>query len=79
MLETIATYAFKTTDYPLILSFENHCNPKQQAKIAKYCEEYFGDMMLQVKILKKDIDNCVIFRYIAIESKRCLAQSFFQS
>ena len=50
VLETIATYAFKTTDYPLILSFENHCNPKQQAKIAKYCEEYFGDMMLQVYV-----------------------------
>jgi phosphatidylinositol phospholipase C beta len=48
VLETIATYAFKTSDYPLILSFENHCNPKQQAKIAKYCEEYFGDLMLQV-------------------------------
>lgn len=30
----------------MVLSFENHCNPKQQAKIAQYCREYFGDMML---------------------------------
>jgi hypothetical protein len=30
VLQTIAAYAFKTSDYPLILSFENHCNPKQQ-------------------------------------------------
>ena len=54
VLQVISVYAFKASNYPLILSFENHCNPKQQAKIAKYCEEYFGDMMLQVqfKILK---------------------------
>lgn len=50
VLQVISVYAFKASDYPLILSFENHCNPKQQAKIAKYCEEFFGDMMLQVNI-----------------------------
>jgi Phosphatidylinositol-specific phospholipase C, X domain len=33
VLQTIAVYAFKTTDYPLILSFENHCNPKQQVLV----------------------------------------------
>ena len=30
VIQAIAEYAFKTSDYPLILSFENHCNPKQQ-------------------------------------------------
>lgn len=30
VLEAIAESAFKTSDYPVILSFENHCNPKQQ-------------------------------------------------
>ena len=46
VIQAIAECAFKTTDYPLILSFENHCKFKQQAKIAEYCREYFGDMML---------------------------------
>ncbi|CAL8090516.1 unnamed protein product [Orchesella dallaii] len=47
VIEAIAESAFKTSDYPVILSFENHCNPKQQAKIAQYCREYFGDMLLE--------------------------------
>jgi hypothetical protein len=36
VLQTIAAYAFKTSDYPLILSFENHCNPKQQVGSLTY-------------------------------------------
>jgi hypothetical protein len=39
--------AFTTSDYPLILSFENHCNRKQQCKMAKYCDEIFGDLLLK--------------------------------
>ncbi|XP_069998668.1 1-phosphatidylinositol 4,5-bisphosphate phosphodiesterase isoform X3 [Penaeus vannamei] len=37
--------AFVTSDYPIILSFENHCCKKQQYKLAKYCDEYFGDLL----------------------------------
>ncbi|KAL3266567.1 hypothetical protein HHI36_010733 [Cryptolaemus montrouzieri] len=50
VLEAIAETAFKTSDYPVILSFENHCNPKQQAKIANYCREIFGDMLLEAPL-----------------------------
>lgn len=50
VLEAIAESAFKTSDYPVILSFENHCNPRQQAKIANYCREIFGDMLLDQPI-----------------------------
>ena len=46
VIQAIAECAFRTSEYPLVLSFENHCNPKQQAKIASYCKEYFGDKML---------------------------------
>ena len=46
VLEAIADSAFKTCDYPVVLSFENHCSPKQQAKIATYCHRIFGDMLL---------------------------------
>lgn len=47
VLEAIAESAFKTSDFPVVLSFENHCNPRQQAKIANYCKEIFGEMLLE--------------------------------
>ncbi|XP_013102546.1 1-phosphatidylinositol 4,5-bisphosphate phosphodiesterase classes I and II isoform X4 [Stomoxys calcitrans] len=46
VLEAIAESAFKTSELPVVLSFENHCNPRQQAKIANYCREIFGEMLL---------------------------------
>ncbi|XP_054828199.1 1-phosphatidylinositol 4,5-bisphosphate phosphodiesterase beta-2 isoform X2 [Eublepharis macularius] len=46
-IEAIAESAFKTSPYPVILSFENHVDsPKQQAKMAEYCRTIFGDMLL---------------------------------
>ncbi|XP_043266529.1 1-phosphatidylinositol 4,5-bisphosphate phosphodiesterase classes I and II isoform X2 [Venturia canescens] len=50
VIEAIAESAFKTSDYPVVLSFENHCNPRQQAKIAQYCREYFGEMLLDAPL-----------------------------
>ncbi|XP_022090598.1 1-phosphatidylinositol 4,5-bisphosphate phosphodiesterase beta-1-like isoform X3 [Acanthaster planci] len=46
VIEAIKETAFKTTDFPLILSFENHCSPKQQAKMANYCRTIFGDALI---------------------------------
>nr|XP_033809302.1 1-phosphatidylinositol 4,5-bisphosphate phosphodiesterase beta-2 isoform X2 [Geotrypetes seraphini] len=47
VIEAIAESAFKTSSYPVILSFENHVDsPKQQAKMAEYCRTIFGDMLL---------------------------------
>uniref|UniRef100_A0A452HYQ1 1-phosphatidylinositol 4,5-bisphosphate phosphodiesterase n=2 Tax=Gopherus agassizii TaxID=38772 RepID=A0A452HYQ1_9SAUR len=47
VIEAIAESAFKTSLYPVILSFENHVDsPKQQAKMAEYCRTIFGDMLL---------------------------------
>ncbi|XP_039699842.1 1-phosphatidylinositol 4,5-bisphosphate phosphodiesterase beta-2 [Pteropus medius] len=46
-IEAIAESAFKTSPYPVILSFENHVDsPRQQAKMAEYCRVMFGDMLL---------------------------------
>lgn len=39
--------AFVTSDYPIILSFENHCCKTQQYKLAKYCDEILGDLLLK--------------------------------
>lgn len=46
VIEAIAESAFKTSDFPVVLSFENHCSPKQQAKMATYCRKLFGDMLV---------------------------------
>ncbi|KAM4828974.1 1-phosphatidylinositol 4,5-bisphosphate phosphodiesterase beta-2 [Thomomys bottae] len=46
-IEAIAESAFKTSPYPVILSFENHVDsPRQQAKMAEYCRTLFGDTLL---------------------------------
>ncbi|XP_034950474.1 1-phosphatidylinositol 4,5-bisphosphate phosphodiesterase classes I and II isoform X2 [Chelonus insularis] len=50
VIEAIAESAFKTSEFPVVLSFENHCNPRQQAKIAQYCREYFGEMLLDAPL-----------------------------
>lgn len=49
----IADTAFTTSEYPVILSFENHCSKPQQYKMAKYCEDVFGDC-----ILRNPLDCC---------------------
>ncbi|KAK1171473.1 1-phosphatidylinositol 4,5-bisphosphate phosphodiesterase beta-1-like [Acipenser oxyrinchus oxyrinchus] len=47
VIEAISECAFKTSPYPVILSFENHVDsPKQQAKMAEYCRGIFGDALL---------------------------------
>uniref|UniRef100_F1KS80 1-phosphatidylinositol 4,5-bisphosphate phosphodiesterase n=2 Tax=Ascaris suum TaxID=6253 RepID=F1KS80_ASCSU len=42
----IAETAFVTSQFPVVLSFENHCSVKQQKKMATYCRDIFGDMLL---------------------------------
>uniref|UniRef100_A0A8D8ZLK0 Phosphoinositide phospholipase C n=1 Tax=Cacopsylla melanoneura TaxID=428564 RepID=A0A8D8ZLK0_9HEMI len=39
--------AFVTSEFPVILSFENHCCKSQQYKLAKYCDEILGDLLLK--------------------------------
>uniref|UniRef100_A0A669DFD6 1-phosphatidylinositol 4,5-bisphosphate phosphodiesterase n=1 Tax=Oreochromis niloticus TaxID=8128 RepID=A0A669DFD6_ORENI len=47
VIQAIKETAFVTSDFPVILSFENHCSKPQQYKMAKYCEEIFGDLLLK--------------------------------
>ena len=46
VIYAIRDTAFVTSEYPVILSFENHCCKAQQFKLAKYCDEIFGDLLL---------------------------------
>lgn len=46
VLLQIRETAFMRSDFPVILSFENHCSKSNQLKMAKCCMEVFGDMLL---------------------------------
>uniref|UniRef100_A0A8C1WPW2 Phosphoinositide phospholipase C n=1 Tax=Cyprinus carpio TaxID=7962 RepID=A0A8C1WPW2_CYPCA len=45
VIETINKYAFIKTQFPVILSIENHCSVPQQKKMAQYLTEVFGDKL----------------------------------
>lgn len=47
VMYAIRDCAFVTSEYPIILSFENHCCKKQQYKLAKYCDDILGDLLLK--------------------------------
>uniref|UniRef100_A0A673GH48 Phosphoinositide phospholipase C n=1 Tax=Sinocyclocheilus rhinocerous TaxID=307959 RepID=A0A673GH48_9TELE len=47
VIQGIKETAFMTSEYPVILSFENHCTKHQQYKLARYCEDIFGDLLLK--------------------------------
>ncbi|XP_023656042.1 1-phosphatidylinositol 4,5-bisphosphate phosphodiesterase beta-1-like isoform X2 [Paramormyrops kingsleyae] len=57
VIEAIAECAFKTSPFPVILSFENHVDsPKQQAKMAEYCRSIFGDALLTESLEKYPLE-----------------------
>uniref|UniRef100_A0AAX7UA06 Phosphoinositide phospholipase C n=1 Tax=Astatotilapia calliptera TaxID=8154 RepID=A0AAX7UA06_ASTCA len=45
VIETIDKYAFTKSQYPVILSIENHCTVPQQKKMAKYLREVLQDKL----------------------------------
>uniref|UniRef100_A0A8C9U286 phosphoinositide phospholipase C n=1 Tax=Scleropages formosus TaxID=113540 RepID=A0A8C9U286_SCLFO len=58
VIEAIAECAFKTSPFPVILSFENHVDsPKQQAKMAEYCRSIFGDALLIEPLEKYPLES----------------------
>ncbi|KAL4623950.1 1-phosphatidylinositol 4,5-bisphosphate phosphodiesterase beta-1-like isoform X2 [Arapaima gigas] len=58
VIEAIAECAFKTSPFPVILSFENHVDsPKQQAKMAEYCRSIFGDALLTETLEKYPLES----------------------
>jgi len=77
VIYAIRDTAFVTSDYPVILSFENHCCKSQQYKLAKYCDEIFGDLLLREPIADYPLDPgaplpppSLLKRKILIKNKR---------
>ncbi|CAD6193233.1 unnamed protein product [Caenorhabditis auriculariae] len=80
VLYQIRDTAFARSDLPVILSFENHCSKANQYKMAKYCMEIFGDMLLSKSYEEHPLDaGCVLpspnrlRRKILIKNKRLKA------
>ncbi|KAM9296163.1 1-phosphatidylinositol 4,5-bisphosphate phosphodiesterase gamma-1 [Gastrophryne carolinensis] len=46
VLLTIKEHAFVTSEYPVILSIEDHCSIAQQRNMAQHFKKVFGDMLL---------------------------------
>ncbi|XP_058797020.1 1-phosphatidylinositol 4,5-bisphosphate phosphodiesterase-like isoform X2 [Phymastichus coffea] len=77
VIYAIRDTAFVTTDYPLILSLENHCSKTQQCKLAKYCDEILGDLLLKEPLKEYPLEPGVslpspsaLKRKILIKNKR---------
>ena len=47
VIQAIKEYAFVTSVYPVILSFENHCTPPMQEKMAEYCDTIFAELLVK--------------------------------
>ncbi|XP_029683948.1 1-phosphatidylinositol 4,5-bisphosphate phosphodiesterase gamma-1-like [Takifugu rubripes] len=52
VLHTIKEHAFVTSEYPVILSIEDHCSVVQQRNMATHFRKVFGDLLLS-----KPVDN----------------------
>ncbi|NXX43837.1 PLCZ1 phosphodiesterase, partial [Tricholaema leucomelas] len=46
VIQVVDKYAFVASDYPVVLSLENHCNPEQQEIMADYLQSILGDRLL---------------------------------
>lgn len=52
LVDAIKPYAFSTSEYPVILSLENHCSEEQQEILAKHLIEVLGGTFkLQIQAL----------------------------
>lgn len=50
VIKTIKEHAFSASEFPVILSIEDHCSLPQQRKMAKAFEEVFGSMLLVMPV-----------------------------
>ncbi|XP_042345978.1 1-phosphatidylinositol 4,5-bisphosphate phosphodiesterase delta-4-like isoform X1 [Plectropomus leopardus] len=46
VVSTLKEYAFKVSDFPVILSIENHCGVEQQTVMAQHLSQILGDTLL---------------------------------
>ncbi|XP_035249746.1 1-phosphatidylinositol 4,5-bisphosphate phosphodiesterase delta-4-like isoform X2 [Anguilla anguilla] len=47
VIAAVGSYAFKASEYPVILSMENHCSVDQQRAMAEHLDHILGDRLLK--------------------------------
>ncbi|KAJ8247070.1 hypothetical protein GJAV_G00258420 [Gymnothorax javanicus] len=57
VIVAVEKYAFKASEYPLILSMENHCGVEQQTVIAEHLQNILGDKLLKNPADSKFVDG----------------------
>jgi len=55
VVKTIKEHAFVTSEYPVILSIEDHCSLPQQRKMAAAFQEIFGEMLVVAPVDKNEV------------------------
>uniref|UniRef100_A0A8C3ADY5 Phosphoinositide phospholipase C n=1 Tax=Cyclopterus lumpus TaxID=8103 RepID=A0A8C3ADY5_CYCLU len=50
VVSTLKEYAFKASDFPVILSLENHCGVEQQTLMAQHLTQILGDTLLSAPL-----------------------------
>ncbi|XP_058232436.1 1-phosphatidylinositol 4,5-bisphosphate phosphodiesterase delta-1a isoform X2 [Hemibagrus wyckioides] len=58
VIEVIKESAFKTSQYPVILSLENHCSVEQQKVMARHMTSILGSALL-TRPLGKEVPTCL--------------------
>ena len=48
--DAVKPYAFHSSDFPLILSIENHCSRKQQERMAEHLTAILGEIKLGLQL-----------------------------
>jgi len=54
VIKSIKEHAFVSSEYPVILSIEDHCSLPQQRKMAEAFQEVFGEMLLVAPVDKTE-------------------------
>lgn len=50
VIEAVKKHAFEVSEYPVILSLENHCSLPNQKIMAEYLEQLLGDVLYKVPV-----------------------------
>jgi len=56
VVKTIKEHAFVTSEYPVVLSIEDHCSLPQQRKMAAAFQELFGEMLVVAPVDKGEVE-----------------------
>ncbi|XP_070541587.1 1-phosphatidylinositol 4,5-bisphosphate phosphodiesterase epsilon-1-like isoform X2 [Ptychodera flava] len=57
VVESIDRAAFMTSEYPVILSIENHCSIQQQTRMAQIFKQVFGEKLVTDFLFESDFSN----------------------